>query len=670
MAGGLPEAALCLVLSLVNWSDLIRWPAENLDVSHLRAGRGSVESCVRSLQLSSPLKEILPPKRSRGGNATAMPRPNDGLVGLASVEPQKLAGIMPNAQHQTFHGFMTGAPYQLAIVEFDDQGAVLTPTWGQMDAVAERLDFAGAGGSAGAGAGRHPGRVRAWMEARRPLGRRQSVGLPGALEGDCAARAGDRLARRKSSTSLGSFCRLARSLGIRIGRRHRRRDLLGPAGGRAASGDGIAARAVRAAPSLPQSPAKAGGNPLLVIAGHSFGGMIVFSALAQSLIEAASAPAGKMAPQFADLVLLVNPAIEGSRYLPIQDLVSSPAFKNRAIRQLPVFLCAQAENDQPVGTWFPVGNIGHRLDEATIGDLEKECVTRAIGFVATFRTHTLAGPQAGDPFVLTPPGSAQVDPFWVVGATKEVIDGHGGIWGAPFLLFIASLLFQHVQASRAAAGGGGRGAEGRGDKRTSGRSGDLCAIHRPDQTSAALIAGQRRKLLDRTAREVQQPDHDVDRPAGLAPLIEGITGAMRAAAILHRIVLVVCNKACYIPTVIESFSHKGLKRLFEDDDRKLLRQDLVERIAVLLGYLENAKAIEELDIPSLSAFCPSLSQRPLCFPWFFLTQRPPSFSRRTRRVIPERRPQRLLVDNRTRQLADYFSLRGRHAKDVELIDYH
>ena len=50
------------------------------------------------------------------------------------------------------------------------------------------------------------------------------------------------------------------------------------------------------------------GNPLLVIVGHSFGGMIVFSALAQSLIQAASAPAGGVTPEFADLVLLVNPA--------------------------------------------------------------------------------------------------------------------------------------------------------------------------------------------------------------------------------------------------------------------------------------------------------------------------------------------------------------------------
>ena len=36
----------------------------------------------------------------------------------------------------------------------------------------------------------------------------------------------------------------------------------------------------------------------------------------------------------------------------------------------------------------------------------------------------------------------------MVGAAKEVIDGHGGIWQAPFLLFVASIVFQHVQASK------------------------------------------------------------------------------------------------------------------------------------------------------------------------------------------------------------------------------
>jgi hypothetical protein len=184
-----------------------------------------------------------------------------------------------------------------------------------------------------------------------------------------------------------------------------------------------------------------------VIVGHSFGGMIVFSALAQSLIQAASAPVGQMTPEFADLVLLVNPAIEGARFIPIYDLVTR-AFTARTTKQLPVFICAQADNDQPVGLVFPLGNAGHAIDEATIGELEKWCVRHAIGFVPSFRTHKLAGPTADKPFVLDPPGTTQANPFWVVGAAKEVIDGHGGIWQPPFLLFIASIVFQHVQASK------------------------------------------------------------------------------------------------------------------------------------------------------------------------------------------------------------------------------
>ena len=52
-------------------------------------------------------------------------------------------------------------------------------------------------------------------------------------------------------------------------------------------------------------------------------------------------------------------------------------------------------------------------------------------------------------------------------------------------------------------------------------------------------------------------------------------------------------------SMIDGFNHKGLRRLFEDGGRKLLRADLVERIATLLGYLDAAKVIDDLDIPSL-----------------------------------------------------------------------
>jgi proteic killer suppression protein len=50
--------------------------------------------------------------------------------------------------------------------------------------------------------------------------------------------------------------------------------------------------------------------------------------------------------------------------------------------------------------------------------------------------------------------------------------------------------------------------------------------------------------------------------------------------------------------MIESFRHKGLRRLFESDDRRQLRPDLVERIRVVLGALDAANTIEVMNRPS------------------------------------------------------------------------
>ena len=185
-----------------------------------------------------------------------------------------------------------------------------------------------------------------------------------------------------------------------------------------------------------------------MIVGHSFGGMIVFSALAQSLIQAASAPVGGVTPEFADLVLLVNPAIEGARYIPIYDLVTSAAFKARTTKQLPVFICAQAENDQPVGTGVSARQRrarDQRSDDRRSGEVVRHPRAR---LRAELPHPRIGWPDRRQALRADPPDTAQANPFWVVGAAKEVIDGHGGIWQTPFLQFIASLVFQHVQASK------------------------------------------------------------------------------------------------------------------------------------------------------------------------------------------------------------------------------
>lgn len=50
--------------------------------------------------------------------------------------------------------------------------------------------------------------------------------------------------------------------------------------------------------------------------------------------------------------------------------------------------------------------------------------------------------------------------------------------------------------------------------------------------------------------------------------------------------------------MIESFAHKGLKRLFEKDDPRGLNSDHVEKITLILTTLDAAETVEALNIPS------------------------------------------------------------------------
>ncbi len=377
--------------------------------------------------------------------------PDDGLEGLSPIEERGLFGIMPNSKHQ-HAGFLTGARYELAFVEFDDQGRCYDRQ--QMEKVGERLDRM-----------REDRQdalvfvfVHGWKHNARTndsnlISFRELLGQVVDYEAACTPD----VARRRPV------------LGIFIGWRglttYGPTDLIAGTTflGRQEAGHRVATGSPRELfgrlRHYRNSRLKhGGGSPLLVIAGHSFGGMIVYSALAQSLIEAATDRGDKVDSRFADLVLLINPAIEGARYLPIYDLLDKPVFKARTNAQLPVFICAQATNDRAVGTFFPIGNMKRALEEAALDDLERRCITHAIGFIDEFKTHTLAAATPDGTAQLDPPGLEHPNPFWVVRANPAVIDQHSGIWQASFKKFLASLLFRHVDATRDGGGGSGTAA--------------------------------------------------------------------------------------------------------------------------------------------------------------------------------------------------------------------
>jgi toxin HigB-1 len=77
--------------------------------------------------------------------------------------------------------------------------------------------------------------------------------------------------------------------------------------------------------------------------------------------------------------------------------------------------------------------------------------------------------------------------------------------------------------------------------------------------------------------------------------------------------------------MIEGFRHKGLRLLFEDNDRSKIRADHAARITLILSALEQAGRIEDMNQPTF-------------------------------RLHPLKgRTQGFLGRDRTRQLADHFS---------------
>ena len=52
-----------------------------------------------------------------------------------------------------------------------------------------------------------------------------------------------------------------------------------------------------------------------------------------------------------------------------------------------------------------------------------------------------------------------------------------------------------------------------------------------------------------------------------------------------------------ISSVIQNFRHKGLKRLFEDDDARGIRADQVEKVENILAVLNRARVPADMDLP-------------------------------------------------------------------------
>lgn len=185
----------------------------------------------------------------------------------------------------------------------------------------------------------------------------------------------------------------------------------------------------------------------MLIVGHSFGGLLVYNAVSASIMDSLNqvadldsqdpanctdavnspddAPGDRKAinvargnnresalvRSFADLIVLVNPAIEGVRFEPLhQSLQRRLADSGFCPNQKPVLIVVTAENDAATHYAFRAVRIFSTLFESTspkglIGDdaelrmrvrrqEETEASMNALGHVKRFQTHSLVGSDA------------------------------------------------------------------------------------------------------------------------------------------------------------------------------------------------------------------------------------------------------------------------------------
>jgi hypothetical protein len=252
-------------------------------------------------------------------------------------------------------------------------------------------------------------------------------------------------------------------------------------------------------------------NTRLVTIGHSFGGLIVYTALSQYFIDRAVqtevAPFarslmperaragqedGKEIAGYGDLVVVVNPAIEAMRFEPIRELMESRRSPGGfAPNQNPVFVEVTSDADWATGVAFPAGRLVNTTFESFASDGERREAMSSLGHYPPFWTHRLEGPVPRADRNPEPPAidvdqecvdfarfNAQErvhgylkpgwqrryrtgavlttnskfdpnDPFWIVATDKSMIESHNDIEEPVFVDFIRQLYDDLVRLKEA-----------------------------------------------------------------------------------------------------------------------------------------------------------------------------------------------------------------------------
>ena len=196
----------------------------------------------------------------------------------------------------------------------------------------------------------------------------------------------------------------------------------------------------------------------IMLIGHSFGARILYSAVSQVLIYktqlAHPGPKGQIYKPIAgpaDLVLLINPALDSSAYTSLdairrnrKDVLYKERFSEK---QEPILLSISTTNDEALSWPFYVGQ--------WLGLARTDKELTALGYHDKYATHQLerrAMPARPEPttdwtsafcdsgICLNRVDEAQHHPYLVVRTSGDILAGHGGIWSPDFVSWTMRLM--------------------------------------------------------------------------------------------------------------------------------------------------------------------------------------------------------------------------------------
>jgi alpha-beta hydrolase superfamily lysophospholipase len=125
--------------------------------------------------------------------------------------------------------------------------------------------------------------------------------------------------------------------------------------------------------------------------GHSFGGLVLFNAVSGALIESlthaqdSGDPAGP-SQRYGDLVVLLNPAFEATRYTPLHRIATLRKYYRY---QAPLMVSITTTADQATGKAFPFGRFINGIFERVTSEEEDTANTNTIGHIPQYVSHQL-----------------------------------------------------------------------------------------------------------------------------------------------------------------------------------------------------------------------------------------------------------------------------------------